>query len=492
MFYEKLDDFPTDFLWGAASAAYQIEGAFQTDGKKDSIWDTFSKIDGKTFEGTNGDIAIDHYHRYPEDVELMAKMGLKAYRFSVSWSRILPDGEGAVNEAGLVFYEKLIDDLLAHQIEPVLTLYHWDLPQALQDKYLGWESRKTIAAFKQYCQILFERFGKKVKYWVTFNEQNVFVPLGYRWELHPPVVSDMKRMYAANHVINLANATAINLFHQMVPTGKIGPSFGYGPMYPLTANPNDVLAAENGEAFNNSWWLDVYCRGKYPVFIMKQLKRLGIAPEVTLEDQQLLQSAHPDFLGVNYYHGGTAKQNKIEAPIENKSTEKEFSGIDPYLMQPKAEQAQTPETAMFNAVQNPYLEKTDWGWEIDPVGFRVALRRLQAKYDLPLFITENGLGAIDQLEEDGTIRDTYRIDFLQKHLLEVQKAITDGVDIIGYCAWSFTDLLSWMNGYKKRYGFVYVDRDDHDEKTLNRIPKESYFWYQKVIETNGQNLTNPK
>lgn len=494
MYHNQLDSFPENFLWGAASAAYQIEGAWNEDGKGSSIWDEFSKIPEKTFEGTNGDVAVDHYHYYKEDIAYMKKMGLKAYRFSVAWSRILPEGEGEVNEKGLAFYEELINELLANNIEPVLTLYHWDLPLALQKKYGGWESRHMVDAFENYCKILFERLGKKVTYWVTMNEQNVFIPLGYRWAAHPPAVNDIKRMYDANHIVNLANAKAICLFHEMVPSGKIGPSYGYGPMYPLTANPQDVLAAENGEAFNNDWWLDVYCKGQYPKFVMKYLKSLGIAPEVTLEDEKLLKASKPDFLGINYYHGGTAKQNSIERPEEDtakgkvKEAAKEFSKTDPYLMQPKSEQILTPELPLFNGVDNPYLEKTQWGWEVDPIGFRVALRRVQSKYDLPILVTENGLGAQDVLTESHEIHDSYRIEYLNEHLLELRKALTDGVDIIGYCAWSFTDLLSWLNGYKKRYGFVYVNRDEHDEKDLRRIPKDSFYWYQKVISENGESI----
>lgn len=485
MFHRVPESFPKNFLWGAASAAYQIEGASSEDGKGPSIWDEHVKIPGMTFENTTGEVAIDHYHRFKEDVQLMKKMGLKAYRFSVAWSRIIPDGEGMINEKGLKFYENLIDELLENDIEPVLTLYHWDLPQVLQDKYRGWEQRETAEAFVFYCRVLFERFGKKVTYWVTMNEQNVFMSLGYRWAIHPPALKDIKRMYAANHVVNLANAKAIKLFHELVPEGKIGPSFGYGPMYPASSNPLDVLAAENGELFNNTWWLDVYCRGHYPKVMMKQLQKMGIAPTVTKEDEEVLRAGLPDFLGINYYHGGTAKCNEYE-DIE-KVDKKEFSKIDPYLMQSQ-EGELSPEKTMFTNVENPYLEKTAWGWEIDPVGFRVALRRVYDRYELPIFVTENGLGALDELTSDGKIHDEYRIEYLKKHLIEMQKAITDGVEMIGYCAWSFTDLLSWLNGYKKRYGFVYINRDNKDQKDLDRIPKDSFFWYQKIIETNGDSL----
>ncbi|WP_277678349.1 glycoside hydrolase family 1 protein [Gracilibacillus dipsosauri] len=487
MYHDKLDKFPEGFLWGAASAAYQIEGGWDVDGKGPSIWDQFTKIPGKTFQGTNGDIAVDHYHRYKEDVRLMAEMGLKAYRFSVAWSRILPSGKGEVNEKGLLFYENLIDELKRYDIEPVLTLYHWDIPQALQDEYQGWESREVIDDFDHYARILFERFKDKVKYWVSFNEQNVFTALGYRWEAHPPNIADVKRMFEANHIINLANAKAINSFHELVPNGMIGPSFGYGPMYSLDCEPNNELAALNGEEFQNHWWLDVYVNGKYPKVTFKQLEKLGVAPSIKDGDLELLQSAKPDFLGVNYYHGGTVRANEIEFPLQESEAdlEKDFQATDPYLMQPKEEQAQSPEKRMFANVSNPHLEKTKWGWEIDPIGIRIALRRLQNRYDLPMMVTENGLGAYDHLTEQRTIEDDYRINYLKEHIVEIQKALTDGVELLGYCAWSFTDLLSWLNGYQKRYGFVYIDRDEQDEKELERIPKKSYYWYKKLIETNG-------
>ena len=487
MFQSKLEKFPKDFLWGAASAAYQIEGGWNADGKGKSVWDDFSKIPGKTFEETNGDVAVDHYNRYKEDVKLMAEMGLRAYRFSVAWSRIYPDGTGILNEKGLDFYEALVDELLKYKIEPVVTLYHWDIPQYIQDRDNGWESRQTIEYFHTYCVALFERLGKKVSYWITFNEQNVFTSMGYRWQSHPPGVSDVKRMFQANHVINLANAKVINTFHEMLPEGKIGPSFGHGPAYALNCDPLNVLAADNAEEFNNHWWLDVYCFGRYPKVAFKHLEKVGVAPTIESGDLELLASAKPDFLGVNYYHGGTVKANQFEGKKED-GEEKEFSATDPYLMQPKDEKSHSPETFMFDNVSNPYVDKTKWDWEIDPIGFRISLRRLQNRYDLPLMVTENGLGEIDILEEGNVINDDYRIKYLRDHVIEMQKAITDGVEVIGYCTWSFTDLLSWLNGYKKRYGFVYVNRDEKSEKDLRRIPKKSYYWYQQVIKSNGEEL----
>ncbi|WP_368250791.1 glycoside hydrolase family 1 protein [Enterococcus sp. 2201sp1_2201st1_B8_2201SCRN_220225] len=481
MYHNKLDSFPENFYWGAASAAYQVEGAMNEDGKGLSVWDEFSHVPGKTYKGTNGDIAVDHYHRFKEDVALMKKAGLKAYRFSVSWSRILPEGEGYINESGLRFYENLIDELLINNIQPIITLYHWDLPLALQKRYGGWESRKTVSAFEKYAEILFKHFGEKVTYWVTMNEQNVFIPMGYRWETHPPAVNDLKRMYQANHFVNLANARAILRFKELVPQGKIGPSFGYGGVYPATADPADCLAAQNADEFNNRWWLDIYCKGKYPVFIFKELQRKGLAPVVEEGDMELLKAARPDFLGINYYHGGTVQRNKYES---QQVKEKDFSSTDPYLMQPKSD-SEKLEEEMFIHIDNPFLTKNAWNWEIDPVGFRYALRKVYSDYGLPIFVTENGLGTFDELTEENQIHDDYRIAYLDAHIREMQKAITDGVEVIGYCAWSFTDLLSWLNGYKKRYGFVYINQDDENEQNLERIPKKSFYWYQQVISRNG-------
>lgn len=280
MIHQKNERFPDDFLWGSASAAYQVEGAWNEDGKGLSVWDIYAKKKGTTYEGTNGDVAVDHYHRYKEDIALMAEMGLKAYRFSVAWSRIYPEGKGKINEAGLRFYDELINDLLKHGIEPILTVYHWDVPQALMEEYGAWESREIIHDFNEYCITLFKRFGGRVKYWVTLNEQNVFIGLGYRTGLHPPGVRDSKRMYEANHIANLANAKAIQSFRRFVPDGKIGPSFAFGPTYPFTCAPENILAYENAEDLNNHWWLDVYCWGTYPMISMKYLERNGLAPTI--------------------------------------------------------------------------------------------------------------------------------------------------------------------------------------------------------------------
>lgn len=482
MYHEKLDKFPKDFLWGSASAAYQVEGAWDLDGKGESVWDRFVKIPGKTFKGTTGEVAVDHYHRYKEDVKLMADQGLKAYRFSIAWARIFPNGKGEINEKGLEFYENLIDELIKYDIEPVITVYHWDLPQALQDEYLGWEGRQIIDDFTNYCKVLFERFNGKVKYWVTLNEQNVFMSHGYLAASHPPNVQDPKRMLQANHHANLANAKAIKLFREMNIKGQIGPSFAYGPTYAFDANPLNQLAAENREEINAYFWMDVYVYGRYPKMAMKYFESQGVAPTIEEGDMELLKEGTPDFLGLNYYQTATVKENALDGVGAGK----------PNYTGEKGSSEESGMEGLYRDVTNPYVEYTNWDWAIDPQGLRTAMRRMTSRYDLPILITENGLGEYDKLEEDGRVHDEYRIDYLRKHVAAIQDALTDGVEVMGYCTWSYTDLLSWLNGYQKRYGFVYVDRDEADEKDLERIKKDSYFWYKNVIATNGEELNEYK
>ena len=478
MIHKKLTDFPEGFLWGSASAAYQVEGAWDTGGKGKSVWDNFVRIPGKTFMGTNGDVAVDHYNRYKEDVALMAEMGLKAYRFSVAWTRIFPEGTGKICQEGLDFYNNLINELIKYNIEPIVTLYHWDLPQALQDLYGGWESRQIIEDFNNYCITLFENFGDRVKYWVSLNEQNIFIGLGYLRAIHPPGVKDYKRMYAANHIASLANAKAISSFRKIVPDGKIGPSFALNPGYPATCNPEDVLAFEDEEELNAHWWMDVYVWGEYPAVGMKFLKEKGWAPTVLEGDTELLKAGKPDFMGVNYYKTGTFEKNPLD-------------GVGVGVFNTTGKKGTTQEEGIpgaYKTKRNEYLETTNWDWEIDPTGLRIGMRRITSRYKLPILISENGLGEFDKLEAGNIINDDYRIEYIEKHLRACKEAITDGVDLIGYCTWSFTDLLSWLNGYQKRYGFVYVDRDEQDEKEMARYKKKSFYWYKDVIMNNGKDI----
>lgn len=484
MEHKSVTKFPQNFLWGASSAAYQIEGAPFEDGKKASVWDNFVHIPGKTFKGTNGDVAVDHYHQWKEDVRLMAEMGMKAYRFSIAWARIFPEGRGKVNQAGLDFYGDLIDELLKNGIEPLLTIYHWDLPQALQDEYGGWESRKIIPDFVNYAETLFKAYGDRVKYWVSLNEQNIFTHQGWEIATHPPGKTDSKLFYQVNHIANLANASVINKFHEMkIKDGKIGPSFAYTPQYAVDSNPMNIIAAENAEELLGHFWMDVYIYGEYPKAAMKWLSEQGYAPELEPGDAELLKSAHPDFLGLNFYQTATNAWNPIEGGIANNSS---------YARNNTGKKGTAKESGipgLQKTVVNPFVETTNWDWTIDPVGLRIALRRIESRYRIPVLITENGLGEYDKVDEkDGKVHDSYRIDFLREHVKAIQDALSDGVEVLGYTTWSYTDLLSWLNGYQKRYGLVYVDQDESMEGTLKRQPKDSYFWYKKLIATNGEDL----
>jgi 6-phospho-beta-glucosidase len=478
MFHETLKPFPANFLWGAASAAYQVEGAWNDDGKGLSVWDEFAKIPGKTFQGSNGDVAVDHYHRYKEDIALMAKMGLKSYRFSVSWPRIFPGGRGDINKAGLNFYSNLIDELRSHDIEPILTLYHWDVPQALMDQYGAWQSREIIDDFTSYCITLYKNFGDRVRYWVSMNEQNYDFHQGFVTAMHPPGLKNRKLFYEANHNAFLANAKAIDAFREHVPDGKIGPSFAYSPAYPLTSKPEDVLAFENAEALTNDWWLDVYCLGKYPQAAFRYLDDQGLAPTLHDGDLELLAKGIPDFVGVNYYRTTAYEANPLDGVSEGtmNTTGKKGSGKDSGV------------PGVYKTARNPNVETTNWDWAIDPIGLRVGLRRITSRYRLPVMVTENGLGDFDRVASDETVDDESRIAYLRSHIEQCRSAITDGVDLLGYFVWSFTDLLSWLNGYQKRYGLVYVNRDETDQRDLKRIPKRSFDWYRDVIASNGEKL----
>lgn len=471
--------FQKEFLWGSASAAYQIEGASNLDGKGDSIWDVYSRVPGNTFKNTTGEVAIDFYHRFEEDIALMKEMGLQAYRFSVSWPRIMTDGR-TVNPQGVEFYHKVIDALIANGITPILTVYHWDLPQALQDEYQGWESREIIEDFTRYCEVLFEEYGDKVPYWVSLNEQNIFTSLGYLQAIHPPKVSDFQRFINANHIANLANASAVKKFREMGIKAQIGASFAYSPAYAQSAKPEDVIAAEDAQELQDLFWMDVYAKGRYPKIALKRLGKLNIHIDFLPGDKELLAAGVSDFMGLNYYQSATfvaAENKQSTAQTGNASQVSVVSEI-----------SDIPTDKLFARADNEYLDMTDWNWAIDPNGLRVAMRRITSRYELPILISENGLGAFDTLTDQGKVHDDYRIDFLRRHVEAISEAIDDGCEVIGYCTWSCQDLFSWLNGYAKRYGFIYVDRDEESAKELKRYKKDSFYWYQKVIETNGEQL----
>ncbi|CDI02909.1 Aryl-phospho-beta-D-glucosidase BglC [Candidatus Competibacter denitrificans Run_A_D11] len=474
-----MKNFPNDFLWGAATAAYQVEGAYQQDGKSLSIWDIYSHLPGTTYQGTNGDQAVDHYHRYQEDVRLMAEMGLKSYRFSISWPRIFPNGQGEVNPKGIEFYSRLIDELLKYNITPVATLYHWDLPQALQERG-GWENRELIELFAQYAKTCFEHFGDRVPYWITFNETINFIMLGYRDGLHPPGVKDEKRAVEVSHIVNLAHAQAVLEYRRLcredrIAAGKIGIAHVLLPGFPITEKPDDIEACGWYEEMDFHWFYDPSVQGCYPERLLKYYQNRFQAPTLRDGDLALLQSAPNDFIGINYYQSTFLAHNPSDgvgsAAINvsgEKGTQKE-SGIP----------------GLFKRVFNPNVHYTPWDWSIYPEGLYEGMKRIRNRYGaILIMITENGLGDKDPISATGEILDMPRIDYLREHLRWCRRAIDEGIPLFGYFVWSFIDLLSWLNGYQKQYGFVYVDHQDG----LNRRKKQSYFWYQQVIKSNGATL----
>lgn len=469
MKYKDLKEFPIDFLWGASTSAYQVEGAWNEDGKSPSIIDMCEHPEGTA----DFKVASDHYHRYKEDVKLFAELGLKAYRFSIAWTRIIPDGTGRVNEKGIEFYSNLIDELIKYGIEPIVTMYHFDLVYALEEKG-GWGNRDTIDAFVEYARVLFKHFGHKIKYWITINEQNTMI-------LHPgaigrPKGSSMpskKELYQQNHHMLLAQAKTIKLCHEMCPNAKIGPALNTTAMYQETCNPSDAIAAHNWETIRCWSFLDMAVKGRYNALAWSYLVDRGLEPTVLDGDMDIMKEGTPDFIAINYYSTATIAASRGDASdLSSRAGD---------------QQIMLGEQGVYRAAENPYFGKTKYGWVIDPIGLRMTLRKVYERYHLPILITENGVGAPDKLEKD-SINDDYRIDYIKEHLEQLQLALTDGIPVIGYCPWSAIDVVSTHQGYEKRYGFIYVNRDEFNLKDLRRIKKKSFTWYQKVIKTNGKDL----
>lgn len=474
MEYNRLKTFGSDFLWAASTAAYQYEGAKEEDGKTLSVVD--KNINPKYADTS---VASDHYHRMKGDVALMKELGMTAYRFSVSWTRILPEGRGKVNMKGIKFYQDLITELKENHIEPLVTIYHFDLPLCLQEEYGGWSSRKIIDDFAYYAEVLFHYFGEDVTYWFTINEQSNMFLLPYLMEFDESLSLE-KQKYEMNHIMTLAQSKAIDCFRKMVPNGKIGPAIGISPNYPKTCHPADVQAAREADDFRTYFFTDLFVYGSYRKNVWKYLEENDIAPTILEGDMELISSAKPDFLGINYYQSRVVSY----APkhLENQDVTVNKDGV-------KGETSFEVVPGIYQGEENPFLEKTDWDWEIDPIGLRTLLNDLNDRYHLPMIITENGVGAVDELSHDQEVHDDYRIDYYEKHLKQCRLAINDGVELFGYCPWSFMDLISTTSGFRKRYGFVYVNRTDEDLLDLKRIKKDSYHWYQNVIRTSGATLS---
>ncbi|MCM1989412.1 6-phospho-beta-glucosidase [Oceanirhabdus seepicola] len=472
----KINQFPEGFLWGGAVAANQCEGAWNVGGKGVSTADvaTGGAVD-KHREYTDGVIegkyypsheAIDFYNHYKGDVALLAEMGFKCFRTSIAWTRIFPNGDEAEpNEEGLKFYDNLFDECLKYGIEPVVTISHYEMPYGLVEKYGAWRSRKLVDFYVNYCEALFTRYKDKVKYWMTFNEINAvalfpFIPAGIK--LKEGENKEQVSYQAAHHQL-VASAKAVKLGHEINPNSKIGCMILYPLAYPETCNPKDVQAVN--EMMNTHYFFsDVHVRGYYPNYQKRYFERNNINIEMEAGDEEILKAGKVDYIGFSYY---------MSLVISSKPTDKNSTAGN-----------------MLGGIKNPYLEASDWGWQIDPEGLRTSLNNLYDRYQVPLFCVENGLGAIDKVEEDGSINDDYRIDYLRKHIVEMKKAVTiDGVELMGYTPWGCIDLISASTGeMKKRYGFIYVDKDNDGNGTLERSRKKSFNWYKNVIATNGEEL----
>lgn len=467
--------FPNDFLFGAASASYQVEGAWNEDGKGISNWDVFSKLPGKTFEGTNGDVSVDHYHRYKEDVRLMAEMGLESYRFSISWPRIIPDGDGEINEKGLEFYNNLIDECLKFGIVPFVTLYHWDLPQALEECG-GWTNKRTITAFVKYANACYKAFGDRVKHWITFNETVVFCSLGYLAGAHPPgIKNDQKKYFQATHNVFTAHAMAVEEYKKLKQFGEIGITHVFSPAFSIDSSADNEFAAYHSNQYNTAWYYDPILKGTYPQYVVHYLEENDLTPDWSEEELQIIKASaqHNDFIGLNYYQPQRVMKN-IVAETRQESSRENSTGAP----------GNVSFDGVYKTVKMDDKKYTKWDWEIAPNAFLDGLKMLKAHYgDIKIYITENGLGDEDPIIE-GEVVDVPRIKYIEEHLKAVKKAIAEGINLKGYYAWSSIDLLSWLNGYKKQYGFIFVDHKNN----LNRKIKLSGYWYKKIIEERGETL----
>lgn len=465
--------FPENFLWGGAVAANQCEGAYLEDGKGLSVQDVLPgglrgvRTDEPTPENLKLE-GIDFYHRYKEDIRLFAEMGFKVFRTSIAWSRIFPQGdEEEPNEKGLQFYDDLFDECHKYGIEPLVTISHYETPLGLAKNYDGWRSRKLIGFFERYCRTIFDRYKGKVKYWLTFNEINslLHAPFMSGGIMTPAEELTEQDLYQAVHHELVASAMAVKLGHEMMPGAKIGCMILGITVYPLTPDPDDIIATMLKDR-ETMLFADIHARGAYPVYLLNYFKEHGIELQMEPGDEEMLKHT-VDFISFSYY-------SSICETVHPELSESTGGNLS-------------------RGYKNPYLKASQWGWQIDPKGLRYTLNKLYDRYQLPLFIVENGLGAVDELVtlENGekTVIDDYRIDYLRQHLLQVREAIHDGVDLMGYTTWGCIDLVSASTAeMKKRYGFIYVDRNNDGSGTMKRCRKKSFGWYKKVIETNGASL----
>jgi beta-glucosidase len=448
--------FPPGFLWGAATAAYQIEGAASADGRTPSIWDTFSHTPGKVLGGDSGDVACDHYHRYRDDVGLMAELGLRSYRFSVSWPRVQPGGSGAANQAGLDFYRRLVDELLSHGIEPWLTLYHWDLPQPLEDAG-GWPARDTAARFADYAELVHGALGDRVRYWTTLNEPWCSAFLGYGSGVHAPGINDGAAAVRAAHHLMLGHGLAVQAMRAARPDHDFGVTLNLYAVSPQTDSAADRDAARRIDGLANRIFLDPILRGQYPSDVVEDLA--AVTDQAHVRDGDLDVIATPlNVLGINYY-----TRHVVAAPAPD--------AVDEPSSWPGSEQVRFVDRG---------LPVTDMGWEVDAPGLVEVLQRVHGEYpEVPIYITENGSAYVDEVVNE-KVDDPDRLAYFDAHLRACHEAISTGVPVRGYFAWSLMDNFEWAWGYSKRFGMIHVDYG-----TQLRIPKSSARWYADVIRRNG-------
>ena len=470
-FYE----FSPNFLWGGAISASQAEGAHLEDGKGVSTIDLLSgnpkhtkmsDIPFDIMESSPYHDGIDFYHHYKEDIALFAEMGFKCLRISIAWSRIFPKGDELTpNEAGLQFYENVFSELIKHGIEPVVTINHFDMPAHLSNQYGGWRNRQLIAFYLRYCETIFTRYSTQVKYWMTFNEINIslqvpYIGAGLRISENE---NELQVIYQALHHQLVASSLAVKKAHEINQDAKVGAMMAGHVTYPHSSNPEDYWKAMT-EDRKSLYCIDVQVRGTYPGYIKRFFRENEIMIEMADTDLEILKTYTVDYVGFSYYASSSTSS-------------------DAEVMKSQVE------GNIFDTLKNPYLETTDWGWQIDPKGIRIVLNQLHDRYQIPLFIVENGMGAVDVVAENGKIYDDYRINYLQSHLREVWEAIQDGVELIGYTCWGPIDIVSASSGeMKKRYGMIYVDRHDDGTGTFKRMKKQSFDWYKSVIEHNGISL----
>ena len=447
-----------DFFWGNSTSSMQTEGAWNIGGKGKSVYD----IRPATADASDWHDAIDEYHRYNEDFDLMAKQGMNFYRFQISWSRVNPMGDGEFNKEGIEFYNKLITALLKRGIQPMICLYHFDMPLNLAEKYNGFASRHVVDAFVNYGKEMVKCFGDRVKYWITFNEQNLYHSSGaFRIAGDMNGEQSVDALYQISHHVMLAHAGVANYIHEYTNC-KIGGMLAYSEVYPASPNPKDILAAFNEDNFKNNFCGDVQVGGEYPTYMNRYFKENNITIKMEDGDLKTLKEGCVDFYTFSYYMSTCATNNK---EIANSSGN------------------------ILGGAKNPYLKASDWGWQIDPKGLRYSLNEIYDRYQIPLMVVENGLGAYDKKEADGSVNDDYRIDYLRAHIEQMKEAVEDGVDLIGYTPWGCIDLVSASTGeMAKRYGFIYVDKYDDGSGDLSRSRKKSFYWYKKVIESNGELL----